>query len=212
MNEITNAEFDEATMKIRALFSEMEALNQPRSNHILRQQVVGQHNMPGRQREQLLTELRGLLFAVENMRDDIELTQCDIDAIEKKIFKGRRDEIELRKLRRRMAEQKFELSGRMREISALMKIAGETKPYTREMLEAEEPENWMRRLSEQAEKSRVQFLTGWNGGDIAAMINLLAEPGTVKPQLGNINQIMETLQIPFAERNMNELTEGGSDE
>lgn len=178
------------------LMQEMFALAQPRSNHALEHFVVLQHDMPGRQREQILAELESLSLAVAGFYDDYENAQLDLEECDEKwqhdsemrfgsgvtdVQRERataRAEIEKRTLRRRMVNLHLAMTGRMREIHFLMKLLEKIPAYDREKFEQEEGTYWSKRLPR-------QHLLGQMGdaGNIEAVLQMLAEVGKPRPEL-----------------------------
>jgi len=170
--------------KLRDLLDEMSALSQPRSNYSLRHFVVGQHDLPARQRQQVLMELQGLMFELANQADEIRLNELDIEEMQEQI-KGQGNSREVQRLRIKIGQKEranqsisMLLNGRLRECDTLYALLKEMPPVTSEQLEAEEEAYWAARLSR-------QYFLGQRdvGGNLTAILQTLTEPGKARPEL-----------------------------
>ncbi len=176
-------QIDERQSKLTALIGEMHELSQPRSNFALRHFVVGQHDMPARQRQQAILELQGFLFDLADQSDNIRLMQLDIDEMRDKLADLRgnnliRMQIEISKKEREMEKISIHLTGRLRECDTLYAMLQEMPKYDAEQLEAEEETYWANRLS------RQYFLAQRDaGGNLTAVLQMLTQPGQSRPEL-----------------------------
>lgn len=171
------AETKEALETIKAMLTEMDEIKQNRSTYVLEHFVVGTHDMPGRQRLQILDELESLFFATLDMIDDRSLAIIDRDKAlapdaNRDEWEEEKDKVRARKYERLAASLAMQINSRTREIQALLKMLQELPQYTREELEAEEKEYWVRRLSRQAWMSQRGATTGLGEGNLDLLITL----------------------------------------
>lgn len=181
MNQIT--ELQTRQDKLRALLEEMRELSQPRSNYALRHFVVGQHDLPARQRQQVLLELQALMFELANQADEIRLLGLDLEDLRDQLEKaeGRdrtRLEIQIGQKERAVESISILLDGRMRECDTLYAMLQEMPPVTGEKLEAEEEAYWAARLSRQFYLAQRDA-----GGNLTAILQMLTQPGQPRPEI-----------------------------
>jgi len=168
---------------IEAVRDEIEMFQQPRSDFALKHFVIGQHDLPGRQRAQAVLELQGKLFGIKRSRVAREKLLLLIERQKKIIETGdqitqQEAQLEIDGANIDIAELDLALSGATREATALLAILAVMPKYTREELEAEEAEYWKRRLTR-------QYVVGQRdlGGNLDAVLQVMTEPGTAKPQV-----------------------------
>lgn len=170
--------------ELRGMFEEMVELGRMRSDFALRQFVVGQHDMPGRQRAQALAELQSLYFSMSDVYDDLECSQMELedaleDAERTNEERARRYiEISINRLRRKILNLTIHLSQRLKEVDCLLELLKNMPRYTAEQLEQEEREYWLRRLTRQAFLAMID-----PGGNKDALLQMATRPGKVKPVL-----------------------------
>jgi small-conductance mechanosensitive channel len=173
---------DERREKLNALLGEMADI-QPRSNFVLTHFVVGQHDRPARQRQQAVLELREMLFSLADTADEVRLAELDIeeyinlattgDDIQRTRYRIRADQA-----RRKIQQLKMHVQGRLHECDFLYGLIQQMPQASRDDLEREEAEYWQARLTR-------QFALGQRdvGGNLAAMLQMLTEPGQPRPEL-----------------------------
>ena len=163
----------EAISQMEKLLGEMAAI-QPRSNFALEHFVICQHDTPGRQRQQILSELQALMFALADMNDDVELAQFDLENIQD----SDRGRIERRKLERQIYGIQISIQQRLKEVNFLLSMLERLPVYSAEEFEAEEPEYWQKRLTRQ-----VFFAQHGDNGNLDAILQMASQPGIDKPVL-----------------------------
>jgi hypothetical protein len=186
MNDITVTQ-----KQIEGLLGEMRELGQPRSDYALAHFVVGQHDLPGAQRKQVLDELQAMMFALADVNDEKKTAEIDLAEIlelhdEKHGYEWQREEIKIGGLRRKILSLELHLEGRLRECETLLAMLDRIPKYTREQYEAEEPEHWARRLTR-------QFVLHQRGdfGNLDALLQMETEPGKAKPAFP-VNAVVST--------------------
>jgi hypothetical protein len=157
---------------------EMDELLVPRSMYALTHFVVGQHDTPGQQRRQVLAELKGMLFNLADSVDDARLLELDIQDLEGAKELDERGEINLARKKRHLRGAQITLRNQLAECDNLLKILNQIPKYTREELEAEEPEYWRRRLNRQHNLGQLGDF-----GNLDAQLMMRTEPGKTKPEL-----------------------------
>ena len=195
MDEIS--EFEIRQENLSGLLEEMESLSQPRSNFALRHFVVGQHDRPARQRQQVLLELQTMMFTLADTADNIKLDEIDIRELEEKIkssngFEAERTWIEISRKKRNIQSNKLSLSGRIRECDYLYSMLGQIPEATSEQLESEEAEYWKSRLTRQYLLAQRDA-----GGNLTAILEMLTEPGQNKPEvIASFENVVGVLCLP----------------
>ncbi len=172
--------------QLREMFGEMIEAGRMRTNFALEHFVAGQHDLPGRQRAQILAELQSLYFALADVWDEIQLAEVEKDEI---IFSARdegktvtpltpRQNIALGKAERKILSNSIYLYQRWQEVDFLLKLLQRLPKYTAEELEAEEPAYWSMRLARQAFMAQRD-----PGGNLDAIVQMLTSPGLPKPKM-----------------------------
>jgi len=175
---------DAMVAKLTKRVKEAYDLSQNRSSFAIDHFVVSQHDTPGKQRQQVLLELMALLEAILQARDSIDLALVDIDQADEVIksldankFHKRREEIGKRSAQRTILGAEIRLKALLREAEHLLALLDKMPEYTLEMLEAEEPEYWSRRLSRQAVLNQRGNASGLGYGNLDAMFQFMSTPG-----------------------------------
>jgi len=142
-------------------------IQQSRSNFQLERFVLGQHPTPEMQYYQLILEIQDLSFKHKN-------ALIEVDIFEKKIAKleASNDEIKLLKARQKklgLEQLKLAILGTERELSHLLAIWDTFEhKYSREEIEAAQPEYWKARLSANA-NAMIMGGAGVNPAHLEAM-------------------------------------------
>ena len=178
MNSKLTVQAQEQISAVEQLFSEITELQQNRSNFALEKFVVGQHDMPARQRKQVLDELVSMMLGLQQSVTAHEMLQIDIEELstkkERNKYEQKRNEIRIREKIREIRFIELQIIGTLRECNFLRVMLEQMPKYTREEYEQEEAEYWKRRLTRQV------FLSdrgGMNYGNLDAVIQLFNEPG-----------------------------------
>jgi hypothetical protein len=194
------------TEEISKLLGEINEMKQNRSSFILEKVVVLEHDMPGRQRLQILDELESLFYATMDMLDerDLALNQVDKMAAEIDIlpalteFDKTEKRIRIRQSQRLAIHLETEINSRTKEIDFLLGLLKQLPAYTREQFEKEEPEYWRRRWSRQSVLSMRGMATGAGEGNLDVLRRSFMHVGDESPLRLPDEIIQALLTINFA--------------
>jgi len=166
---------------IEKLFGEIRELQQNRSNFALEKFVVGQHDMPARQRKQVLDELLAMMMGLQQSVTAYEMAQIDIDELSEieteNKHEQKRNDIRLWEKTREVKLIEMQIIGTLRECAFLYALLDRMPKYTREQFEQEEVEYWEKRLTRQA---RLMEMFGGNMGNVDAILQMYSSPGMPK--------------------------------
>ncbi len=178
MDKLANIQLDVESRaeRLRTLLPDMLELGRMRSDFALTHFVVGQHDTPGRQRAQALVELQSLYFSMGEVYDELKLAQLDLEGLQAKWVKTKRDRILIAGLERKIMAIGMNIFQRVKEIDCLLELLSKIPSYTAERLEKEEAAYWAVRLTRQA------YLAPRDpGGNLDALVQYITEPGKLKP-------------------------------
>jgi predicted transcriptional regulator len=150
--------------KIELAIAEVQ---QPRSRFQLERFVLGQHATPEMQYYQTILELQDMIYKYK-------LAQIGVKKAESKIAKLRStgdeiDELKAQEKELGLAQTRFTMLGAERELKHLMEIFDSFQhKYTREEIEAAQPDYWQARLTNNA-KAMLMGGSGVNAAHIEAM-------------------------------------------
>jgi predicted transcriptional regulator len=142
-------------------------VQQPRSRFQLERFVLGQHATPEMQYYQTVIELQDMIYKYK-------IAQIGVKKAEVKISKLRKtgdelDELKAQEVELGLSQTRFAMFGAERELKHLMKIFdGFTHKYTREEIEAAQPDYWQARLTNNA-KAMLMGGSSVNAAHIEAM-------------------------------------------
>lgn len=187
---------EEIIADIESLAAEFAEFQQPRSDFVLKHFVAGQHDLPGRQRAQVVMELQSKLFAIKRGKVERGRLRLKGDRAQRRYESGdaldqQEAMLDIDSAEVDMQELNLAMMGAVREANTLLAILSTMPIYTREQLEAEEAEYWMRRLTR-------QYVIGGRdvGGNLDAVLQTLTEPGQAKPvTLGSFDEVKGLLGI-----------------
>lgn len=190
---------NEATERVSKLLREINAIKQNRSDYVLEHFVVMQHDLPGRQRLQILDELEALFFATLDMIDDREMARLDLEEIAKTTPGTPLDEervsIKMRRAQRAMMALEMQINSRTREINTLLGMLDQLPEYTREQLEKEEEDYWKARLMRQGNLSQIGASTALGEGNLEALLQTREVVGKARQSLeGGAQKIVGLLR------------------
>jgi len=151
----------------------IEAVQQPRSRYQMEHFVLGQHDTPEMQFEQLCSELfdlrRKLIETdITNRKLQVEIrrlleTGDEIDALE----------AELKQVQ--LENTKIVMLGAEREVAVLMDIFDSIPHFTRDEIEHAQPEYWKARLTRQTNLQIMSGNVSWGQLDSMRQVGLLDE-------------------------------------
>jgi predicted transcriptional regulator len=142
-------------------------VQQPRSRFQLERFVLGQHATPEMQYYQTVIELQDMIYKYK-------LAQIAVKKTEAKIAKLRStgdeiDELKAQEKELGLVQTRFTMLGAERELKHLMEIFDSFQhKYTREEIEAAQPDYWQARLTNNA-KAMLMGGSGVNAAHIEAM-------------------------------------------
>jgi predicted transcriptional regulator len=142
-------------------------VQQPRSRFQLERFVLGQHATPEMQYYQTVIELQDMIYKYK-------LAQLNVKKSEIKIAKLRQtgdelDELKAQEIELGLVQSRFTMLGAERELKHLMEIFDNfTHKYTREEIEAAQPDYWQARLTNNA-KAMLMGGQSVNAAHIEAM-------------------------------------------
>ena len=171
-------------------FEELEnaiiEIQQSRSNFQLERFVLGQHLTPEMQYYQLLLEIQDLNFKHKNALIEREISEKKIAKLE-----ASNDEIKLLKAKQRklgLDQLNLAILGTERELNHLLTIWNSFEhKYSREEIEAAQPEYWKARLTANA-NAMIMGGAGVNPAHLEAM----DQAGVLDEFLSNSMQIEQT--------------------
>jgi predicted transcriptional regulator len=150
--------------KINKAIAEVQ---QPRSRFQLERFVLGQHATPEMQYYQTVIELQDMIYKYKLAQIAVKKTQAKIAKL-----RSTNDEIDELKAQEKelgLAQTTFTMIGAERELKHLMEIFDSfTHKYTREEIEAAQPDYWQARLTNNA-KAMLMGGSGVNAAHIEAM-------------------------------------------
>jgi polyribonucleotide nucleotidyltransferase len=127
----------------------MAEIQQSRSNFQLEKFVVNQHETPEMQYLQTLIELQRLYYTIRSV--SLEMKKAEIEISRKRATGDEVDEIEAQMKELNLEQTRVVGIGAFRELEKLLSIYDSFEhKYTREEIEAAQPEYWNKRLNRQA--------------------------------------------------------------
>jgi len=147
-----------------AMFAEV---SQSRSNFQIENFIVSPEGIPEMEYRQCLLELNNLYYALK--KSSIKLKQQEIRVNKLKESDDPIDQLEAEIGELEMEEAKVAAVGGIRELETLLNILDRYPRYTREDLDAVQPEYWHRRLERQF---HVNAIGGHNAGNLDSLINI----------------------------------------
>jgi len=127
----------------------MAEIQQSRSNYQLEKFVVNQHETPEMQYLQTLIELQRLYYTIRSV--SLQMKKAEIEISRKRATGDEIDEIEAQMKELNLEQTRVVGIGAFRELEKLLSIYDSFEhKYTREEIEAAQPEYWNKRLHRQA--------------------------------------------------------------
>jgi polyribonucleotide nucleotidyltransferase len=127
----------------------MAEIQQSRSNFQLEKFVVNQHETPEMQYLQTLIELQRLYYTIRSV--SLDMKKAEIEISRKRATGDEIDEIEAQMKELNLEQTRVVGIGAFRELEKLLSIYDSFEhKYTREEIEAAQPEYWNKRLHRQA--------------------------------------------------------------
>jgi hypothetical protein len=121
-------------------------VQQPRSRFQLESFVIGQHPTPEMRYYQTLIELQDMIFKYKMAKLNLQKQELKISKLRKS--GDEIDEIKAQEIELGLSQTKLAMIGAERELAYLLEIFNSfDKQYTREEIEAAQPEYWGKRLT-----------------------------------------------------------------
>jgi hypothetical protein len=133
------------TPEIVATFAEV---HQPRSAFQLEKFVLGAHETQEMRYYQCVTEIQSLYYTIKEV--SLELKKSEIEIARLRATGDEIDELDAQIKELGIEQTKVVGVGAFRELEVLVNIFNKFPAYTREEIEAAQPEYWNKRLSRQA--------------------------------------------------------------
>ena len=149
------------------LVARFAEVSQPRSNFQIENFVISPEGIPEMEYRQCLLELNSIYYALKT--SSLKLKQQEIRVNRLKESDDEIDQIQAEIHELEMEQAKVAAIGGIRELETLLKILDRYPRYTREQLDAVQPEYWHKRLERQF---HINALGGSNAGNLDALINI----------------------------------------
>jgi hypothetical protein len=142
-------------------------VQQPRSRFQLERFVLGQHATPEMRYYQTVIELQDMIYKYKLAQ--IAVKKSEVKIAERRATGQELDELKAQKLELGLVQTRFTMLGAERELAHLVDIwESFDKKYTREEIEAAQPDYWQARLTNNA-KAMLMGGSGVNAAHIEAM-------------------------------------------
>jgi len=162
----------------------IKEIKQSRSKFQLEKFVVGQHHSPEMQYYQLLLEIETLQGALEE--NDLRVRKLYAEAEELRETGKKSDAIEAEMKERSAKRLQENIVGTKRELKYFEELFNEYPKYTREEIEAAQPEYWEQRLIRTAQ---LQYLSAVSGGIPWAQFEALYQADVLPKALEEIKTL-----------------------
>jgi len=183
----------------------IKEIQQSRSRYQIEKFVVGQHDSPEMQYYQLCIEANGTSDAIKETELRIEKLKAEADELRETGKKSDAIEAQIKELG--VPSLETQLIGQRRELAFMEELFSQYENYTREDIEAAQPEYWRNRLMRVGEMQMLAKQGGVDWAHIQALYqaDVLHEAITKMPSMshldGKSNQLL-TAQI--VEENTND--------
>jgi hypothetical protein len=142
-------------------------VQQPRSRFQLERFVLGQHATPEMQYYQTVIELQDAIYKYKLAK--INVQKCELKIAKLRATGQDLDELKAQEIELGLAQTGFAMVGAEREMKDLLEIFDSfTRKYTRDEIEAAQPDYWQARLTNNA-KAMLMGGSGVNAAHIEAM-------------------------------------------
>ena len=162
-------------------------VQQPRSRFQLENFVIGQHATEEMRYYQTCIELQDMIYKYQSAKINVQKQELKIKRL--KESGDEMKELKAQELELGLAQTRLAMQGAEREMTDLAEIFYQfPKRYTREEIEASQPEYWQERLSGNA---RAMLMSG--GGVNAAHIEAMDQAGMLENFLEEVAQSKKEL-------------------
>lgn len=151
-------------MKLQDAIKEIQ---QSRSKFQIEKFVLGQHDTPEMQYYQLCIEAGGLIESIEEADLKIQKLHAEIDELRATGKKSDEIEAQIKELRIRSLETG--MIGTKRELAYMEELFEQYEHYTREQIEAAQPDYWKQRLMRVGEMQMLAAQGGVNWAQLEAL-------------------------------------------
>ena len=131
----------------------------PRTPYQLERFVVGQHDTPEMQFVQVCRELEALHYTIKEVALQVRKTEYEIEDLREKGDRISQVEADIKELG--LERTRLVAIGAVREYGTLVEIYDSIPHFTREQIDASQPDYWQARLGRQANLQIMSGGTNW---------------------------------------------------
>lgn len=189
-------------MNIQAAIKEIQ---QSRSRYQLEKFVIGQHDSPEMQYYQLCTEANGTINSIKETELRIEKIKAEAEELKETGKKSDSIEAQIKELA--VPELETQLIGQRRELAFMEELFSQYENYSREDIEAAQPEYWRNRLMRVGEMQMLAKQGGVDWAHIQALYqaDVLHEAITKMPSMSHLDgKSTQLLTAEVVEENTND--------
>jgi len=147
----------------------------PRTRYQLEHFVIGAHDTPEMRFVQVCRELEALHYTIKEVSMEVRKTECEIEDLRDKGDRISRIEADIKELG--LERTRLVAIGAFREYDTLVAIYDEIPHFTREQIDASQPDYWQARLGRQANLQIMSGGTSW------AHLEALDQVGVLQPMI-----------------------------
>ena len=164
-------------------------VQQPRSRFQLERFVTGQHGTPEMQYYQTCIELQDMIYKYQNAQIAVKKQELKIERLRK--TGDEMDELKAQEKEIGLRQTRLAMIGAERELNHLIEIWNSFEhKYTREEIEAAQPDYWAKRLTGNA---RAQLMGG--SGVNAAHIEAMEQAGVLESLIAEVQESKKELGL-----------------
>jgi hypothetical protein len=147
----------------------------PRTRYQLEHFVIGAHDTPEMQFVQVCRELEALHYTIKEVAMSVRKTEYEIEDLRDKGDRISQVEADIKELG--LERTRLVAIGAIREYDTLIEIYDQIPHFTREQIDASQPDYWQQRLGRQAN------LQGMTGSPNWAHLEALDQIGVLQPMI-----------------------------
>ena len=147
----------------------------PRTRYQLEHFVVGAHDTPEMRFVQVCRELEALHYTIKEVAMQVRKTEYEIEDLREKGDRISQVEADIKELG--LERTRLVAIGAVREYDTLIEIYDQIPHFTREQIDASQPDYWQQRLGRQAN------LQGMTGSPNWAHLEALDQIGVLQPMI-----------------------------
>jgi len=147
----------------------------PRTRYQLEHFVIGQHDTPEMRFVQVCRELEALHYTIKEVAMQIRKTEYEIEDLREKDDRISQVEADIKELG--LERTRLVAIGACREYDTLIEMYDQMPHFTREQIDASQPDYWQARLGRQANLQIMAGNTNW------AHLEALDQVGVLQPMI-----------------------------